>query len=165
MTSKIEFLLKYCLICFMLTACGKEGEIPDALKEILDRNGYQDISNSNGGGGSGGGGTVRYTGSYDQNVRSLLSKVSGWQTPSSLNASDAVAPNVPVGTNCIRDTYVAAAVNFAWAAESYYRLGETARAAEMAANMQTQLNNARSLCSNAPGIGGGDCRTFSIYPC
>lgn len=92
MTSKIEFLLKYCLICFMLTACGKEGEIPDALKEILDRNGYQDISNSNGGGGSGGGGTVRYTGSYDQNVRSLLSKVSGWQTPSSLNASDAVAP-------------------------------------------------------------------------
>jgi len=75
-----------------------------------------------------------------------------------------VPPNVPVGTSCIRDTYVAAAVNYAWAAEAYYRLGKYDQAAAAAVQMNENLQYARALCGGT-GVGGGDCRTFSIFPC
>jgi hypothetical protein len=122
---------------------------------------------SGGGGGSrnaGGGAPAIYAGTYQNEVRHLLNRVSGWRTSTNAQTDGGVPPNVSIGAGCIRDTYVAAAVNYAWAAESYYRLN-SANASPMAANMRSQLNSGNSLCSNASSGGLNNCRTLSIWGC
>lgn len=150
-----------------IISCSKTDGTPKSLEEILKRNEVYGGGGSGGGSNSnpGGGAPSAYQGSNASIVRDLLSKVSGWRTPSCANCNDGIPPTVNIGTNCIRDTYVAAAVNYAWAAESYYRLGDTSKAAAMINLMNQSLQYARNLCSSAPGVGGGNCLTFSIYPC
>lgn len=106
---------------------------------------------------------VDYSGPHKEDVGKLLSAVKGWRTNSSLTTNDGIPPEVPV--SCIRDTYVAAAVSYAWAAEAYYRLGYTDKAEEMAGLMDENLYTVKQLCSNGPVVGGGSCDTEEIYPC
>ncbi len=110
---------------------------------------------------------ISYKGSYQTQVSLLLTKVKGWSTPTCLTCNgSAKLPEVSIGTNCIRDTYVSAAIQYAWAAESYYRLNEISKATTAANTMMEQLNVAKSLCSSGGiGIGGSTCKTFTIYPC
>jgi hypothetical protein len=94
-----------------------------------------------------------------------------WTCPSSLSASaSSFSPPMMSAESCIRDSYVDAAVQYCWAAECYSRLPASSSAsltpAEAAMQAQGQLQDALSLCSNAPTIGGGDtCDTLAIYPC
>src|SRR4051812_21697957 len=121
-----------------------------------------DDGSSGGARNAGGGAPAVYAGTYQNEVRHLLGRVSGWRTSSNAQTDGGVPPNVSIGSGCIRDTYVAAAVNYAWAAESYYRLNSS-NAASMAANMRSQLNNANQLCSNASS--GGVKNLWALRPC
>ena len=145
----------------VLQGCISGETIPPSLEEIMERN----EANSTGSGNSGGGGgAVRYKGASETVVRQLLSRVSGWKTPSCTSCNDGMPPDVKINNNCIRDTYVAAAVAYAWAIESYYRLGETARAAALVPQMNENLQNARNLCGNST-VNLGSCITMYIYGC
>jgi hypothetical protein len=151
----------------LLFSCSDQSNLPKSLEGILKRQG---TSNSGGvGTGTGSSSTsTSYSGSYASDVSLLLSRVSGWKTNSCLTCNDGIPPTVKIGTNCVRDTYVAAAVNYAWAAESYARLGKSTDASSMAVRMNTELQRARALCSNGPVFGGSSgitCQTLSIYSC
>lgn len=151
-------------IIFFFTGCTKEPGIPDSLSEILERN-EQGSSGGGGGNGAGGGAPSRYRGAGAATVNQLLSAVPGWRTPSCATCNDGILPQTAINTNCMRDIYVSAAVDLAWAVESYYRLGDIAKAEEMKEKMFESLQNARNLCGGAPVFGGGSCLTLSIFPC
>lgn len=104
-----------------------------------------------------------YKGKHSEWVSKLLTRVGGWKCPA--NASDGGAPPSVDAEECMRDKYVAAAVLYAWAAECYARNEEDSKAADAAANMYKQLQEAQSFCSNAPTVGGGGCDTTDIYKC
>lgn len=105
-----------------------------------------------------------YTGPYASEVQTLLGRVSGWTLTSCATCSDGVPPQVAVG-DCQRDHYVAAAVQYAWAAASYANVGNPGQAEAMAREMHALLQQATALCSDAPSTGGSYCRTLSIWPC
>ncbi|MGQ0642611.1 MAG: hypothetical protein ACT4P6_17855 [Gemmatimonadaceae bacterium] len=126
----------------------------------------EDDSSSAGSGNRnpGGGAPPTYVGLYQGEVRRLLSGVSGWRTSRNAATDGGVPPNVSIGAACIRDTYVAAAVQYAWAAESYYRLNHSS-AGSMAAQMHSNLLSANGLCSSATGAAINNCRTLSLWGC
>jgi hypothetical protein len=98
-----------------------------------------------------------YSGPHADWVSKLLSRSGSWSCPSK-------APKVKADA-CARDTSVAAAVMYAWAAECYAQRGEKSRAAAHAEQMYENLQSANSLCSNAPSVGGGSCDTERIFDC
>ena len=105
-----------------------------------------------------------YNGRHSDWVRKLLTRVGSWRCPS--NASDSGAPPSVKAEECTRDTYVAAAVLYAWAAECYARQEEDSKAGDAADQMYEQLKNAKSMCSDAPSIGPSrDCDTIKIFGC
>jgi hypothetical protein len=147
--------------------CTKEPGIPKSLEDIWERN---EVGIGAGGGsagqgnGPGGGAPAVYQGNSAATVRDLLSKVQGWRTASCANCNDGIPPKVNINPNCQRDTHVASAVQFAWAAESSYRLGNTAQAATLVSKMNESLQAARALCGPST-INLGSCLTLSIFPC
>ena len=167
---KKNTIFKAILLVFLTSAfasCTKD--MPKSLSEILKKNevdGYQ--NGSSGGGGNakpGGGAPSAYQGQNSNYVNQLLSKVSGWKTASCTTCNDGFPPMVDYNVNCQRDVYVQAAVGYAWAAESYYRLGETAKASSAIDLMMQNLQLARALCGPATINGGGSCITLDIFPC
>ncbi|HEV8587994.1 MAG TPA: hypothetical protein VGQ72_03905 [Pyrinomonadaceae bacterium] len=105
-----------------------------------------------------------YNGRHSDWVRKLLTRVGSWRCPS--NASDSGAPPSVKAEECTRDTYVAAAVLYAWAAECYARQEEDSKAGDAADQMYENLKNAKSMCSDAPSIGPArDCDTLRIFGC
>lgn len=112
--------------------------------------------------GPGGGPPAEYQGAHRREVRYLLDRVSGWRTPRDASTDGGVPPAVPIA--CVRDAYVAAAVQHAWAAESYYRLRHP-EAGTMAAAVREDLDQADELCS-ATGRGGVEgCATLRLWGC
>jgi hypothetical protein len=112
---------------------------------------------------SGGG---KYSDVYASEVHMLLGRVTGWNadTPPKCDVGDCF------GIACQRDTYVCAAVLYAWAAEQYSQRGnpgDKEKAVEAAQTMHQQLMNAKNLCSTSPNASNcsNSCKTFSIYPC
>src|SRR5215470_3720485 len=65
-------------------------------------------------------GEITYSGSNSEWVRRLLTRVSDWRCPSDSGSDSGQPPDVGE-TDCMRDSYVKAAVLFAWAAECYNR--------------------------------------------
>jgi hypothetical protein len=105
-----------------------------------------------------------YSGPHSDWVHRLLDRVGGWSCPEP--GSDAAQPPKVRAEECIRDAYVAAAVQYAWAAECYARNEEDAKAGEAAKMMYEQLTNAQSLCSDAPTFAGASsCDTEKIFRC
>jgi len=105
-----------------------------------------------------------YKGSNSDWVGKLLTRVSGWKCPA--HGADKGSPPQVKADACMRDTYVAAAVVYAWAAECYARQEEDSKATAMADEMRKQLKEAQALCSDKAPIGGGRaCGTLKIYPC
>jgi hypothetical protein len=111
--------------------------------------------------------TIYYSGIYKDEVYKLLSRSKPWRTPScKTGESDGATPSIHSDGTCIRDTYVDAAIQFAWAAESYWRAGSTTKAEESATYARNQLNVANSLCSDVPVPDPGiHCNTLEIWPC
>lgn len=112
---------------------------------------------------------IKYTGSYQSEVITLLSRTKPWKTPSCIiGVSDGIAPKIfSDGNGCIRDTYVDAAIQYAWAAEAAYRFERYSEANDYATQVHSNLNNANSLCSNVPVPGPAPytCNTFTVWPC
>lgn len=107
----------------------------------------------------GGGAPASYQGAHRREVRHLLDRVAGWRTPRDAGTDGGVPPPVPIA--CVRDAYVAAAVQHAWAAESYFRLRHPSAAA-MAAAARGDLDRADELC----GWGGAaGCATLRLWGC
>ncbi len=108
--------------------------------------------------GSGGGNSpgFQYTGTNAAWVVRLLQRV-GWTGGDSPRISG----------DCIRDQYVAAAVAYAWAAESYARANNSTNATNMANNMMGELRKAQMLCSDSTPVipGAGTCSTLNIFQC
>ena len=111
--------------------------------------------------GPGGGAPAAYQGTHRREVRHLLERARGWRTPRNTRTDGGVPPPVPIG--CVRDAYVAAAVQHAWAAESYYRLRHPS-AARMAEAARDDLDRADELCAGSTPD-AGDCETVHIWPC
>lgn len=110
---------------------------------------------------------VTYSGASSRYVQYLLSHVPDWKVPTCATCTDGVTPTVRINKNSQRDTYVAAAVTYAWGAEAYSRLGETEKAEESAGQVKTLLDQADALCSEAPAAdgGGSGLQTLRIWPC
>lgn len=104
-----------------------------------------------------------YNGKHKEWVATLLTRVPEWKTPGA-DGSGAKPPVVKAKA-CIRDTYVAAAVAYAWAAEAYARQEEDNKAAVAADKMYHELEKAEELCSDVPVLPGGKCDTEHIYRC
>jgi hypothetical protein len=121
-------------------------------------------SSTSGSAKPGGGPPAVYTGNYASTVKSMLGGVTGWKTSTNPATDPGVPPNVKVGT-CTRDLYVAAAVNYAWAAESYFRLGDLTQSSKMAGFMNGELSKATSLCSGNPTAVNIGCLTMPIWKC
>lgn len=153
MTRLLKSCLRSIVLVAGLTACS-------ALEDLYGPVDDEEGSDRNAGGGP----PSVYQGSYEGEVRHLLNRVNGWRTSSNAQTDGGVPPNVSIGAACIRDTYVAAAVQYAWAAESYYRL-RLAQAASMAEEVHNNLLYANSLCSSASGGGLNNCRTLSLWGC
>ena len=112
--------------------------------------------------GPGGGPPAEYQGAHRREVRHLLDRVAGWRTPRDASTDGGVPPAVPIA--CIRDAYVAAAVQHAWAAESYYRLRHP-EAGTMADAVRDDLDQADELCT-VTGRGGAEgCATLRLWAC
>jgi len=109
---------------------------------------------------------IYYKGPNENQIASLLSKVKGWTTNSSLNVKNGIPPKLDINGECQRDQYVYSALLYSWAAESYFRINETQKANEASAKVLDLLNLAKQLCSNG-GIHfqNGSCKTESIFPC
>lgn len=112
----------------------------------------------------GGGPPSVYRGPHAADVRHLLGRAGAWRTSRDGRTDAGTPPAAPIGAGCIRDTYVAAAVQHAWAAESYYRLGDSA-AAEMAGAARADLDRAERLCPGAAGEGPGRCESLALWAC
>ncbi len=102
---------------------------------------------------------------YDKEANYLLSRVGSWSLPSCRYCSDGRPPQVAVGNGCMRDTYVAAAALYAWAAASYAKTGLPDEATYARQTMMGELQKADQLCSNSPSFGGSSCKTLTIWPC
>ncbi|REA63799.1 hypothetical protein DSL64_05080 [Dyadobacter luteus] len=150
------------LIYVLIAGCTSDSGIPASLNEILDRNDIELTPAGQLGGGAGS--TTSYNGNSAAVVKQLLGQVKGWKTPSCTTCSDGMPPKVNINSNCQRDSYVASAVNYAWAIESYYRLGETSSIASLVTNMNQSLQYARNLCGSST-VSSGSCYTLSIYGC
>jgi hypothetical protein len=111
--------------------------------------------------GPGGGAPAAYQGTHRREVRHLLERAGGWRTPRNTRTDGGVPPPVAIG--CVRDAYVAAAVQHAWAAESYYRLRHPS-AAHMAEAARGDLDRADEICAG-PEPDGPECATVHIWPC
>lgn len=99
-----------------------------------------------------------YSGPYADWVHRLLGRVGSWSCPT--------APPSIRAQACVRDGQVAAAVNYAWAAECYAEAGRDRDAQKSANSMMDMLKAAQSLCSNVPTTAGASgCDTLSIFPC
>jgi hypothetical protein len=109
------------------------------------------------------------TGPYVDEVKMLLNApgISGtFKYHSSMSKPDGNAPSCPKNDNCMRDIYVCAAVQYAWAAEAYAYVGEQAKAEDAANQMHGQLASAKGLCSDKPGEAPGqECKTQGIFNC
>ena len=110
----------------------------------------------------GGGAPPAYQGAHRREVRHLLYRAAGWRTSRDASTDGGVPPAVPIA--CVRDAYVAAAVQHAWAAESYYRLRHP-EAGAMAAEVRDDLDRADELCA-VTGPGGVEgCATLRLWGC
>jgi hypothetical protein len=107
---------------------------------------------------------IFYKGPNSDLIALLLTKVKGWRTPKSLTINDGIPPKI--NQECVRDNYVAAALNFAWAAESYFRLNSD-KSAQMALKAAEQIQRALALCSDKPTVGtdNSKCVTEDIISC
>lgn len=112
----------------------------------------------------GGGPPAAYRGSHHREVRHLLEHAPGWRTSADARTDGGRPPAVLIGRGCLRDGYVASAVQYAWAAESYYRLRHP-RAAGMAAAAHAELDRANRLCRRAAREEAGRCETLDIWGC
>lgn len=143
-------------------ACG------EALTETFgpDAPGIASGSDGEGAGntGAGGGPPARYQGQYQAEVHYLLGKFT-WSTPRDAQDEAFSPPDVPVEPSCMRDLYVSAAVNYAWAAEATYRLRSMNDVAKSIAGMRQNLDAANALCSSAPNFGPSPCSTLSVWGC
>jgi len=110
-------------------------------------------------------GKVIYHGENEKIIKQLLSQVKGWRTNSGLTVQDGIPPQVPVDNPCQRDQYVYSAVLFAWAAESYYRIGENQKSAAAADKVRELIQTVQSLCGGGPAYISGSCTTMRLYPC
>lgn len=157
-------LVRAAIICVnvLVVGCAGDSGIPKSFEEIMDRNEIDLVAGGQGGGSLGA--KVSYQGNSAAVVKQLLDRVSGWKTASCLTCNDGVPPKVNINANCQRDSYVAAAVNYAWAIESYYRLGETANISSLVTKMNQSLQYARNLCGPST-VNAGSCYTLSIYGC
>lgn len=111
---------------------------------------------------AGGGPPAAYRGAHLREVRWLLDHAAGWRTSRDARTDGGVPPPVPIA--CVRDAYVAAAVQHAWAAESYYRLRHPGAAA-MAAAARADLDNADELCAATRRGGTAQCETLDLWGC
>lgn len=116
------------------------------------------------------GSNLNYSGPYDREVRYLLAhSPQKWKTPSCPTCNDGVPPydtNRPPPMPCMRDKYVYAALASAWAAESHEVVGNHPAAVDNAKMVRDNLNNANSLCSNAPVVGRPmECTTRGVWDC
>lgn len=113
------------------------------------------------------GSNVSYNGPYSKEVRYLLANTTRkWRTPSCLQCRDGKAPGTPSNLPCQRDHDVYAALNYAYGAESYSRVGEPEKAKSMASQVRENLNNANRLCGNAPANSPGVvCATQNYWNC
>ena len=103
-------------------------------------------------------GSTSYLALHSDWVNRLLDRSGPWSCPSS-------PPKIKADT-CMRDSYVASAVQYAWAAECYAEQGEKNRAVAHAELMNENLKKAKELCSNAPSIAGTSrCDTMEIFSC
>ncbi|HEX2190929.1 MAG TPA: hypothetical protein VHG51_18620, partial [Longimicrobiaceae bacterium] len=102
--------------------------------------------------------------SHDREVRHLLARAPGWRTPADGRTDGGRPPTVPIARGCLRDGYVASAVQHAWAAESYYRLRHPS-AARMAAAAHDDLDRANRLCPRAAPGDSPRCETLGIWGC
>ncbi|HEV7628633.1 MAG TPA: hypothetical protein VGO89_19225 [Streptomyces sp.] len=90
------------------------------------------------------------------------SSVSDWSTRWAHDAG--LPPRVRADPACARDLYVAAAVQYAWAAESDYRLANP-RAARRAENAAAALRHAAAFCVAAPADPVARCLTEAVWDC
>jgi hypothetical protein len=111
--------------------------------------------------GPGGGAPAEYQGTHRREVHHLLERARGWRTSRDTRTDGGVPPPVSIG--CVRDAYVAAAVQHAWAAESYFRLRHPS-AARMAEAARDDLDRADELCAGS-GPDPAECETVHIWPC
>ena len=111
--------------------------------------------------GPGGGAPAAYQGAHRREIRLLLERAGGRRTSRDTRTDGGTPPPVRIG--CLRDAYVAAAVQYAWAAESYYRLRDPS-AARMAASARDDLDRADELCAGS-GPDGRICETLRIWGC
>ncbi len=109
--------------------------------------------------------TVKYTGKNEVVIRSVLSKVKGWKTNSGMDVKDGVPPQVPITYACQRDQYAYSALLYAWAAESYYRLGKATEAGSAADKVGEMYNIILELCKGSIAFDAGKCQTMDLIPC
>jgi hypothetical protein len=112
----------------------------------------------------GGGPPPTYRGLHQAEVARLLARVQGWRTAHDAGGDAGLPPRVRTGPACARDLYVAAAVQYAWAAESDYRLGNR-RAARMADDAAGALKHAAAFCVSAPAGTATGCLTAGLWSC
>lgn len=113
---------------------------------------------------------IAYIGLYRYEISRLLTNSPvKWTTNSCLQCNDGVPPALPYASSlCTRDFYIAAALQYAWAAEGYARLSEWDKATDMATYVNKELMDADSYCSNSPVIEnpGLDCKSLAyLWPC
>ncbi len=147
---------RWSAICLVIGAagtagCGEHSPIPQTVDEVSHRK-------------PGGGTPAVYRGSHRREIRYLLDHAAAWRTSRDTRTDGGVPPSVPIGRGCIRDTYVAAAVQHAWAAESYYRLRHPG-AARMAVAVRGELDRADALCAGAEREGPDRCETLDLWGC
>jgi len=109
-----------------------------------------------------------YTGKHAREVQYLLERVEGWKLPSCATCADLSAPDLPINPNAPqRDAHVDAAVTMAFGAEAYAKVGKPDEAERSAEAAHKELQNANSLCSDAPHIEarGMTSATLRIWPC
>ena len=102
-------------------------------------------------------GVLQYNGPHADAARFLLQHVGGWQIYS--DASRDVPPPTPASLSCMRDSYIYAAAQSAWAANAHVAVNMASAAASNIQGMMQALGQALSLCSNAASLGTMQCQT------
>ena len=105
---------------------------------------------------------VAYKGLYETEIKNLLSKAKDWKTPSSLTSNDGVIPKIVITTT--RDNHVNTALSLAWAAESYFKLGDMAKSIDFANKVKNELQKADNICTDGQEFNSSS-QGLSIYPC
>jgi hypothetical protein len=109
---------------------------------------------------------VRYSGPHAYWVKHLLDGYPGWSCPRSTSSQAGAVPPKVTADTCMRDKGVAAAVQEAWAAECYTRVGRAASAQEQAEAMAKELSQVDRMCTpGALSLGGPSCDTIRVVPC